>query len=321
MKINKLTILELNNNIAKCLCDCGNIKNIKYNLILSGKSKSCKQCPKSNLSNKTFNYLYVNNYDFNLKKWKCTCICNKVIYVLSKSLKNNNTKSCGCIRKPKVKNPNLYKKVFSRYSDGNLTIKDFLELSKLNCHYCNSVPNNNYKGFVYSGLDRINSNLPHNKKNIVPCCILCNRFKSNLSIDNFKLWINSINPKLYSNALSINLSSGQLYSLRKVWSCQYNKELSFNDFVNISQQNCYYCDLPPSNFVNNKKYKKINTNIINQAGVYYSTLDRIDNNLDHNIDNVIPACTHCNRSRNKLSINDFLNHISKIKNYFILNQK
>jgi len=224
MKINKLTILSLNNNIALCKCDCGNVKNIKYNLIVSNKSKSCKQCPKSNLYNKVFNNLTVIDYDFKLKKWKCICKCGKLVYALSKSLKSNNTKSCGCIRKPKVKKPNLYKKVFSRYSDGDLTIDKFLELIKLNCYYCNSKPNNNYKGFVYSGLDRLDSNLPHNINNIVPCCILCNRFKSNLSLDEFKLWILRFKPKFYSNCFDILLNKHQLYSLIKVCSYQYKKE-------------------------------------------------------------------------------------------------
>jgi len=316
LKINKLTILELNNNIATCKCDCGNIKNIKYNLILSNKSKSCKQCPKSNLQNKIFHNLTVIDYDFSIRKWKCICKCGKIVFALSKSLKSNNTKSCGCTRKPKIKNPNPYKKIFKRYSDGNLPINLFLELSKQNCYYCNSTPNNNYKGFIYSGLDRLNSNLPHNIDNVVPCCMLCNRFKSNLSLNEFKNWINRFNPITFSNIQTISLNSYQLYSLRKVWSCQYNKELSFDDFVKISQQNCYYCNLPPSNFVNNKKYKKTNIEIINKAGVYYSTLDRINNNLLHSIDNVIPACTHCNRSRNNLSIDSFIRHVEKIRSYF-----
>jgi hypothetical protein len=224
MKINKLTILSVTNNLALCQCDCGNTKEIKYNLILAGKSKSCKQCPRSNLEDKTFHNLTVINYDFNLRKWKCKCICNKIVYALSKSLKCGNTKSCGCTRKPRIKNPKVYKKVFSRYSDGNLTLDKFLELTKLNCTYCNSKPNNNYKGFIYSGLDRVNSNLPHNVDNIVPCCILCNRFKSNLSLNNFINWLKDFNPKVSSDILNINLNSHQLYSLRKVWSCQYNKE-------------------------------------------------------------------------------------------------
>lgn len=96
------------------------------------------------------------------------------------------------------------KRIFRRYSDGNLTFDIFFKLSQENCTYCQQPPSNLYNcskdskfssqyqkdngNFVYNGLDRIDSNLPHNIDNVVPCCKYCNYAKRERSIEEFKAW-------------------------------------------------------------------------------------------------------------------------------------
>lgn len=314
MKINKLTILSVNNNIANCLCDCGNIKDIKYNLIISNKSKSCKQCPRSNLYNKRFDRLLVLNYDFKQRKWKCQCDCGKIIFALSKSLKNKNTKSCGCSKSKRKCLADSSKKVYrDRYKDGNLSFEDFLKLSQQSCYYCGDPPGNKTGNFIYNGLDRVNPLMPHNKDNVVTCCKICNRFKSNLSLNDFLIWLNNID--YYKSSNIVNLNKYQIFSLKKVWICQYKKELDFDSFIYLTQQNCVYCGKEPSNIINRNKYKNVSDYIKENSFVKYSTLDRIDNDKNHSLDNVVSACTHCNRSKNNLSVENFYNHVNKIKKF------
>ena len=67
------------------------------------------------------------------------------------------------------------------------------ELSNLiikNCHYCGIEPtlkikyNNDF--FMYNGIDRKNSNLGYFEENIVSCCFVCNRGKSNMDYNEWK---------------------------------------------------------------------------------------------------------------------------------------
>lgn len=50
-----------------------------------------------------------------------------------------------------------------------------------NCHYCN------YPG--PNGLDRINSKKAYVKGNVVACCTYCNRAKSDMTMVEFKVWL------------------------------------------------------------------------------------------------------------------------------------
>jgi len=75
------------------------------------------------------------------------------------------------------------------YADGDLKFKEFYKLSQLNCYYCGILPNNKRDHFSYNGLDRINSNLPHNYDNLVPSCKWCNFSKKDFPMEIFLDWI------------------------------------------------------------------------------------------------------------------------------------
>lgn len=49
------------------------------------------------------------------------------------------------------------------------------------CHYCN-FPGPN-------GLDRIQSSKPYVRGNVVPCCTYCNRAKSDMTMIEFRQWL------------------------------------------------------------------------------------------------------------------------------------
>jgi hypothetical protein len=154
--------------------------------------------------------------------WEGICDCGKTVFVRPDKAASGKIKSCGCYNRERMskkleteeqiieryKNSRKYDPRTSsalhiyktNYSDGDLTFEEFLNLSQFLCYYCGSPPSNKFvrnknkraseyqknKGeFVYNGLDRIDSNISHNKDNLVPCCCHCNRAKSDYSIGEF----------------------------------------------------------------------------------------------------------------------------------------
>lgn len=160
-------------------------------------------------------------------KWKCICDCgNETIVNSANDLLTGNTKSCGCLRS-EIMSKNATKRNFNNrkfepkiavanrvfkaeYSDGDLTLEQFLDLSQQNCHYCNKSPSNKRKinnkksseyynnnaNFIYNGLDRIDNSLPHHFANCVPCCKYCNYAKRERNYQEFLDWIKNIATNL-----------------------------------------------------------------------------------------------------------------------------
>lgn len=96
-----------------CRCDCGNVKSISGYALTSGNSKSCG-CAKGMLISKTikgktedltgqrFGRLTVVSKAENIGNspaWNCICDCGNAKVVRGYSLKNGDTKSCGCLQR------------------------------------------------------------------------------------------------------------------------------------------------------------------------------------------------------------------------------
>lgn len=133
----KLTVLEFdkeetikkrgksNNQYSywKCQCECGNIIVVSSVNLTQKKTQSCgclkkekaKELMKSiqplgaqahfqDLTGKEFNNIlvlkrYEANTSYNKPQWVCKCFCGNVFITNGNSLKNGDTKSCGCIGK------------------------------------------------------------------------------------------------------------------------------------------------------------------------------------------------------------------------------
>lgn len=73
-------------------------------------------------------------------------------------------------------------------------------------------------------------------------------------------------------------------------------ELSEEEFLNITIQNCFYCGLVPSNV--QESY--------HGCGTYtYNGIDRIDNALGYTIENSVPCCTPCNIAKRAMTETEF----------------
>lgn len=180
--------------------------------------------------------------EFSIKKksgkWRtyveCKCKCDKIFITSTHS----GAVSCGCKRaKDNVSRRNgIYhfprekrlkralersaKVVFGRYTDGDISLEEFLVMCKQNCHYCNAGPSGKQNvgvksdgsprlkkridingkeysaktpywdlgseaDFIYNGLDRIDQIKGHTKDNVVVCCKTCNYMKRDNSSQDF----------------------------------------------------------------------------------------------------------------------------------------
>lgn len=142
--------------------------------------------------------------------FKCDCGNEKII--LGSGVTTENTKSCGCLIKETCKNKILpdhgcgknnlilqYKRhAKNRGLEFELTKDIFLKLIGQPCYYCGLLPSNikrtknDSEGFLYSGIDRIDSNIGYIIDNVVPCCNQCNKSKMAISKIEFLDWVKRV---------------------------------------------------------------------------------------------------------------------------------
>lgn len=152
-------------------------------------------------------------------RYKCKCgresnvTCEKFIRYKDQG-KVNRCPSCAYRTRPQStirasKEERYYKlAIVDRCNKSNnriknkLSLKDFKELIKNNCHYCGQEPeyksyirNNKYaksEHLYANGVDRLNSDGDYEIGNVVTCCKTCNVMKGTLDISQFLLKIKSI---------------------------------------------------------------------------------------------------------------------------------
>jgi hypothetical protein len=294
-----------------------------------------------------------------LATWNCLCKCGNVVIAPTCALVTGNTRSCGCFKseingknakklnKLRIKHDPITfsaKEVwFATYKEvGGISFDDFYVMSQQNCFYCGIIPGTSYNWFknrpnsyahniqnvyfLYNGLDRIDSNIKvHTKENVVACCPICNRAKSNKSFSDFVGYIsNIVNVKhedVYEHrnkALSVVMCDlKKLYfgsSVKATFGNKYNDgNLTIEQFYQLSQLDCYYCGKPPilSNRANRTKDQK------HGGEFYYNGLDRvIPKPAKHDYNNVITCCHSCNLAKSYLSFDSFMSWINRITNNY-----
>lgn len=85
--------------------------------------------------------------------------------------------------------------------------------------------------------------------------------------------------------------------------------LSFDDVINLSQQNCHYCGIEPSNST-----KAINKNGATQ--ILWNGIDRINNEIGYTLENCVTACKQCNFAKFKFSYKEFKDYLKRIGNFY-----
>lgn len=137
------------------------------------------------------------------KKALMRCRCGYEAWNHVANLSSHKSQGCrSCMFKtPQHKTYLLVLRTASRRSiQWKLSEEEWSSLATKNCHYCGSEPNNviSEYGFRYNGLDRINSNGIYELTNVVPCCKICNRSKSDISQQEFYDWIKRVYEQIIS---------------------------------------------------------------------------------------------------------------------------
>lgn len=133
----RLTVLEdvgrqHGHVLWRCLCECGNTVDVMANSLQNGRTQSCgclhkeraSETSKIDLTGRIFGRLTVLEDVGRTKRqqviWRCLCDCGNTVDVITASLRNGGTKSCGCLQKDRASEAN--KKVLVGQKFGRLTV-------------------------------------------------------------------------------------------------------------------------------------------------------------------------------------------------------
>lgn len=104
----------------------------------------------------------------------------------------------------------------------------------------------------------------------------------------------------------INVALKRVYNAYKKGALlrNYSFEININEFKNITSLNCFYCGIKP-----NKKSKTKTDEYL------YNGIDRKDNCKGYVIDDCLPCCTICNKSKRDLDYLIFTKWIKRISKF------
>lgn len=83
-------------------------------------------------------------------------------------------------------------------------------------------------------------------------------------------------------------------------------KITFDDFIKLSESNCYYCGAEPSEKESDKKliYKL-------REPWKRNGIDRVDTTKGYTLENCVPCCTKCNIAKHNLSVIEFKDWVKK----------
>lgn len=139
-------------------------------------------------------------------RWLCRCDCGAEKMIRAECLSKGISRSCGCVgRAPKLP-PGIAARnqVLKSYRGAararglawELLDDDFDRLTAQDCFYCGIPPSTTFtirlSSFAYNGIDRIDNARGYTLANVVTCCQICNRAKSDLPYDDFVAWLGRV---------------------------------------------------------------------------------------------------------------------------------
>lgn len=216
--------------------------------------------------------------------WNCLCDCGNNKIVKTVDLNKGSVQSCGCI-----------------VSDGYSSLSPGQKFARLTL-----ISYKNSKWFCIcdcgESVEVSSTNLGQGGTKSCGC------LKAEVSSKNAHNLINNRRQ-----------NEPQIASARRVWQgyCQRDKNcnVTIEDFLSLTQENCFYCGIYPNTKYN--YFMTTSSNSSNKAkaeGMFiYNGLDRVDSSKYHTIDNIVTCCYDCNRAKSDYSTEDFLSWIPKLK--------
>jgi 5-methylcytosine-specific restriction endonuclease McrA len=151
--------------------------------------------------------------------WEFKCDCGKNAFITSNDVVRSKrpSRSCGCFQKEwmqtihrKSSGEASFNALYGQYVkrskakgiEFKLNKEEFKILTKGNCHYCGIEPHQYYRSvsesgdYLYNGIDRVDSSKDYTLDNVVSCCGSCNRAKSNMTVNEFVVWIERIHSNM-----------------------------------------------------------------------------------------------------------------------------
>ena len=80
-------------------------------------------------------------------------------------------------------------------------------------------------------------------------------------------------------------------------------DISFDNFISLTQKRCFYCQSLSSNKIQNKR---------NGDYFIYNGIDRVNSKNGYIKGNMVPCCSICNRAKNNLSLEEFINWVQRL---------
>lgn len=279
-------------------------------------ARVCAQNPKNLEVKKTWkedNKEKINSYSDNFRQRQIEKLgCEEYLKKQAQNQKNYRDKNPEKTKEYNIKRNNNINYAYTRYKHNanlknlifNFTKEEFIDLVKLECHYCKTIQS---RGF--NGIDKVNILNDYVANNCVSCCFICNKMKSCLSHDVFILrithilsyheYINDASEFYYINYKLCPNSNGTSYDgcIKRAQNINVDFNLTKEQFNFIKSKNCYLCGL---------KTEKIHTNGI----------DRFGSDKGYIEENVYSCCSSCNFLKNDTNISVLLNKLILIfENY------
>lgn len=374
-KFGKWTVIEREKECGKrtdsrwlCRCECGNIRKVLGFTIRHGTSMGCSMCKstkKDMIGFKVGKLTVIEEAGKNKRNnfyWLCKCECGKTSVVHGCALRSAKILSCGCLKGGAPREGNrriaIYKHIYTnfktrnkRYNAEMISFSDFIKLTELNCHYCNSIGSNSYKDDItdeivlYTGLDQIVPGNGYAKNNSLPCCKFCNSVKNDMSqyefrnhvIKIYNFWNERItSDEFEDNSLSYQgKSTSEIHQYKKtqrridrklmILNRAYTKiKNRFNGTGQSDKKDKlitfdHFSHLSYGNcfYCGGTPNKILRDRIKNSNEIIYvNGIDRINSSQGYIDGNVRSCCKRCNQAKMELCENDFKKLIINIYNHW-----
>ena len=181
------------------------------------------------------NFIYITPSNRKEWRWECKCDCGEVFTCRENQIPNRY----GCIscthskvgietaqkKANGLKHVGLINRLLKDYKAGavkrnhefEITFEEFVNLLLGNCAYCGAEPivheyEKQYmqiteEPFKHNGIDRIDPNKGYTKDNCVSCCSKCNYAKHDMSLEEYKQWLEQSYKHLMSSSSTIPAGS------------------------------------------------------------------------------------------------------------------